>query len=75
MYYLLHRNQLYVSALFVAIFRLIMRNFISSYTRFACFVYTGEVKGEVGTRSGMRCVGWVVGSGTFCSRLIYGIIL
>jgi len=52
-----------------------MRNLISSYTRFACVVYTGKVKGEVGTRSGMRCVGWVVGSGTFYSRLIYGIIL
>jgi len=60
MYYLLYRNQLLVSALFMAIFRLIMKNVISSYTRFACVVYTGEVKGEVGTRSGMRCVGWVV---------------
>ena len=39
MYYLVHRNQLYVSALFMAIFRLIMRNLISSYTRFACVVY------------------------------------
>jgi len=47
MYYLLHRNQLHVSALFVAIFRLIMRNLIRSYTRFACVVYGGEVKGEV----------------------------
>ena len=44
----------------MAILRLIVRNVISSYTRFACVVYTGEVKGEVGTRSGMRCVGWVV---------------
>jgi len=60
MYYLLHRNQLHVSALFMVIFRLIMRNLISSYTRFACVVYSGEVKGEVGTRSGMCCVGWVV---------------
>jgi len=75
MFYLLHRNQLHVSALSVAIFRLIMGNLISSYTRFACVVYRGEVKGEVGTRSRMRCVGWVVGSGTFYSRLIYGNIL
>ena len=75
MYYLLHRNKLHVSALFMAIFRLIRRNLISSYTRFACVVYSGEVKGEVGTRSGMRCLGWVVGSGTFYSRLIYGNIL
>ena len=34
--------------------RLIMRNLISSYTRFACVVYSGEVKGEVGTKSRMR---------------------
>ena len=60
MYYLLHRNQLHVSALLMAIFRLMMRNLISSYTLLACIVYSGEVKGEVGTRSGMRCVGWVV---------------
>jgi hypothetical protein len=65
MYYLLHRNQLHVSALFMAIFRLRIRNLISSYTRFACVVYSGEVKGEVGMRSRMCCVGWVVGSGTF----------
>ena len=25
-----------------------------------CVVYSGEVRGEVGTRSGMCCVGWVV---------------
>jgi hypothetical protein len=75
MYYLLHRNQLHVSALLMAIFRLMMRNLISSYTLLACIVYSGEVKGEIGTRSGMRCVWWVVGSGTFCSRLINGNIL
>jgi len=39
-------------------------------------VYSGEVRGEVGTRSGMCCVGWVVwvqyiGSAIICySRLI-----
>jgi hypothetical protein len=60
MYYLLRRNQLHVSALFMAIFKFIMRNLISSYTRFACVVYSGEVKGEVGKRSRMCCVGWVV---------------
>jgi hypothetical protein len=60
MYYLLYRKQLHVSALFMAIFSLIMKNVISSYTLFACVIYSGEVKGEVGTRSGMRCVGWVV---------------
>jgi len=75
MYYLLHTNQLHVLALFMDIFRLIMRNLIRSYTRFACVVYSGEIKGEVVTRSRMHCVGWVVGSGTFYSRLIYGNIL
>jgi len=46
---------------------------MSSYTRLACIVYSGEVKGEVGMRSGMCCVGWGgVGSGTFCCGLIYG---
>ena len=75
MYYLLHRNQLHVSALFMAIFRLITRNLIKSYTRFACVVYSWEVKDEVGMRSRMRCVRWVVGSGIFSSRLIYGNIL
>ena len=54
MYYLLHRNQLHVSALYMAIFRLIMRNLISSYIRFACVVYSGEEKGEIGTRSRIR---------------------
>jgi hypothetical protein len=31
-----------------------MKNLISSYNRLACIVYSGEVKGEVGTRSGMQ---------------------
>ena len=26
----------------------------------ACIVYSEEVRGEVGSRSGMCCVGWVV---------------
>jgi len=46
-----------------------MKNLISSYTRLACIVYSGVVKGEVGTISRMHCVGWVVweymGSGIF----------
>jgi hypothetical protein len=74
MYYLLHRNR-HVSALFMAIFRLIVRNLISSFIRFSCVVYSEKVKGEVGTRSRMRCVGWVVGSSTFYSELICGNIL
>ena len=47
-----------------------MRNLMNSYTRFVCIVYSGEVKCEVGTRSRMCCVGWAVGSGTFCCRLV-----
>jgi len=37
-----------------------MKNLVRSYTRLACIVYSGEVRGEVGTRSRMCCVGWVV---------------
>jgi len=52
-----------------------MKNLVSSYTRLACIVYSGEVRGEVVTRSRMCCVGWVVwvhGFRYFCySRLIY----
>jgi len=45
----------------LAIFRLINgKKLVSSYTRLACIVYNGEVRGEVGTRSRMCCVGWVV---------------
>jgi len=36
------------------------KNLVSSYTRLIWVVYIGEVRGEVGTRSGMCCVGWVV---------------
>ena len=58
----------------LAIFGLINeKNLVSSYTRLACIVYSGEVRGEVGTRSRMCCVGWVVwvhGFWYFSSRLI-----
>jgi len=38
-----------------------MKNLVSSYTRLACIVYIGEVRGEVGTNSHMCCVGtWVL---------------
>jgi len=47
MCYLSHRNQLHVSTLFIGHLQVIMRNLISNYTRFACVVYSGEVKGEV----------------------------
>ena len=56
-----------------------MKNLISSYTRIACIVYSGEVKGEVGyeiwhvlCRVG-GVVTWVLLF--FYSRLIYGNIL
>ena len=57
------------------IFRLInKKNVLSSYTRLVWFVYSGEVRGEVVTRSRMCCVGWVVWVHGFCyfccSRLI-----
>jgi hypothetical protein len=44
----------------MAIFRLRMKNLVSSYTRHMWAVYSGEVRGEVGTRFRMCCVGWVV---------------
>ena len=41
-------------------------------------VYSGEVRGGVGTRSGMCCVGRLVwvhgGSAIFYSRLVYDIL-
>ena len=57
MYYLLHRNQLHVSALFIGHLQVGNEKLNK---QFACVVYSGEVKVEVGTRSGMRCVVWVV---------------
>jgi len=45
----------------LAIFRLRNeRNLVSSYIRLLCVVHSGEVRGEVGTRSCMCCAGWVV---------------
>jgi len=58
----------------LAILRLINGKLVNSYTRLAFVVYSGEVRGEVGTRSRMCCVGWVVWvHGFWCfyySRLI-----
>jgi len=36
------------------------KNLVSSYTRLMWAVYSGEVRGEVGTRSRMCYVGWAV---------------
>jgi len=44
----------------MAIFRLRKKNLVSSYTRFMWAVYSGEVRGEVGMRSRMCYVRWVV---------------
>jgi len=45
----------------LAIFRLRNeKNLVSNYTLLMWVVYSGEVRGEVGMRSGMCCVGWVV---------------
>ena len=61
----------------LAILRLIneKKNLVSCYTRLVCVVYSGEVRGEVGTRSCMCCVGWVVWVQGFCyfcySRYMY----
>jgi len=55
----------------LAIFRL--RNekkLVSSYTRLMWAVYSGEVWGEVGTRSCMCYVGWVVWVHGFCCCML-----
>jgi len=44
----------------MAVFRLRLKNLVSSYTRLMWAVYSAEVRGEVGTRSRMCYVGWVV---------------
>jgi len=41
-------------------------NLISSYTRLMWVSYSGEVRGEVGTRSRMCYVEWVVWVHGFC---------
>ena len=58
---LLHKDQLHVSAFYNGIFRLrLKKNLVSSYTQLMWAVYSGEVRGEVDTRSRMCYVGWVV---------------
>jgi len=44
----------------MAIFRLRLKNLVSSYTRHMLAVYCGEVRGEVGMRSHVCCVEWTV---------------
>jgi len=55
------KNSYMFRPLTLAIFRLINENnLVSIYTGVMWVVYNGEVRGEVGTRSGMCCVGWAV---------------
>ena len=48
-----------------------MKNLVSSYTRLKWVVYSGEVRGEVGTRSCMWYVGWVVWVHGFCYYMLF----
>jgi len=47
------------------------KNLVSSYTRLKWVVYSGEVRGEVGTRSRMCYVGWVVWVHGFCYCVLF----
>ena len=56
----------------LAIFRLINeKKLVSSYTGLMCVVYSGGVRGEVGTRSGICCVGWVVWVQGLCCYVLF----
>ena len=47
------------------------KNLLSSYTRLMRVLYSGAVRGEVGTRSGMCYVGWVVWVHGFCYCMLF----
>ena len=67
MYNLLHKEQLHVSALFIGHLQVDkLETLVSTYTRFVWVVYSGKVRGGVGTRSRMCCVGRVVWVHGFC---------
>ena len=57
----------------LAIFRLRneKKKLLSSYTRLMWVVFSGEVRGEVGTRSRMCYVGWVVWVHGFCYYMLF----
>ena len=56
----------------LAIFRLRNeKNLLSRHTRLICAVYSGEVRGEVGTRSRMCYGGWVVWVHGFCHYMLF----
>ena len=70
-YNLLHKEQLHVSALYIGHLQVgKWKNLVSSYTRLVWIVYSWEVRGEVGTRSRMCCVGWVVWVQGFCYYML-----
>jgi len=53
---LLHKEQLHVSALFIGHLQVDKcETLLSSYTPLVWVVYSGAVRGGVGTRSGMLC--------------------
>jgi len=69
MYYI--KNNYMFRHFTLVIFRLINeKNLVNSYTGVMWVVYRGEVRGEVGARTGMCCVGWAVrehrGSAVIC---------
>ena len=49
-----------------------MKNLVSSYIQLACIVYSGEVRGEVGTRSHVLCRMGGVGTGVLVLYAILG---
>jgi len=59
-YYIKNNYMFWHLTLAIFRFRNEKKNLVSSYTRLMWVVYSGEVRGEVGTRSRMCYVGWVV---------------
>ena len=47
------------------------KKLVRRYIRLVWVVYSGEVRGEVGTRSGMCCVGWVAWVQGFCYYMLF----
>jgi len=55
----------------LAIFRLRNEKLSKHYTQLLWVVYSGEVRGEVGTRSRLCYVGWVVWVHGFCYYALF----
>ena len=49
----------------------IKKKLVNSYTRLMWVVYSGEVRAEVGMRSRMCYVGWVVWVSRFCYCMLF----